>query len=186
MVEQYQIDLAAAAENSRAIMERKTRQLCSEQVPGDTQRNLNVYADFSGQTFKHILVPIWLVAYTYGATTFQVVVNGYTGTIAGRHPLSWIKITLAVVTVIIFLLIAWDLRSLNRDGRHAQRRGSVMRMPRRARHDRDSLNIVNFVTKGATLACRNSLLSLRSSRPARSKGVAANPDIASLTNRRAV
>lgn len=106
VVEQYQIDLAAAAENSRAIMERKTRQLCSEQVPGDTQRNLNVDADFSGQTFKHILVPIWLVAYTYGATTFQVVVNGYTGTIAGRHPLSWIKITLAVVTVIIFLLIA--------------------------------------------------------------------------------
>ena len=106
VVEQYQIDLAAAAANSRAIMERKTRQLCSEQVPGDTQRNLNVDADFSGQTFKHILVPIWLVAYTYGSKTFQVVVNGYTGTIAGRHPLSWIKITLAVVAAIIFLLIA--------------------------------------------------------------------------------
>ena len=58
------------------------------------------------QTFKHILVPIWLVAYTYGATTFQVVVNGYTGTIAGRHPLSWIKITFAVIAAFIFLMIA--------------------------------------------------------------------------------
>ena len=61
---------------------------------------------FSGQTFKHILVPIWLVAYTYGAKTFQVVVNGYTGSIAGRHPLSWIKISLAVLAVLIVLIIA--------------------------------------------------------------------------------
>ncbi len=109
VVEQYQIDLVAAAENSRAIMERKTRQLCSEQVPGDTQRNLNVDAVFSEQTFKHILVPIWLVAYTYGSKTFQVVVNGYTGTIAGRHPLSWIKITLAVLAALIVVLIVAGL-----------------------------------------------------------------------------
>ena len=90
-------------------MERKTRQLCSEQVPGDTQRNLNVDAVFSEQTFKHILVPIWLVAYTYGSKTFQVVVNGYTGTIAGRHPLSWIKITLAVLAALIVVLIVAGL-----------------------------------------------------------------------------
>ncbi len=111
MVEQYQIDLVAAAQNSREIMEAKTRDLCSAEVPGDTQRNLEVEADFSGQTFKHILVPIWLVAYTYGAKTFQVVVNGYTGAIAGRHPLSWIKITLAVLAVLIILIIALGILS---------------------------------------------------------------------------
>ncbi len=105
VVEQYQIDLIAAAQNSRDIMERKTRDLCSAEVPGDTQRNLNVASVFSGQTFKHILVPIWLVAYTYGAKSFQVVVNGYTGTIAGRHPLSWIKISLAVLAILVVLII---------------------------------------------------------------------------------
>jgi len=41
-------------------MDRKTRALCSEEVPGDTQRNLDVASTFSGQTFKHILVPIWI------------------------------------------------------------------------------------------------------------------------------
>jgi len=105
VVEQYQIDLVAAAQNSRDIMERKTRALCSEEVPGDTQRNLDVASIFSGQTFKHILVPIWLIAYTYGSKTFQVVVNGYTGSIAGRHPLSWIKITLAVLALLVVLII---------------------------------------------------------------------------------
>lgn len=105
VVEQYQIDLLAAARNSREIMEGKTRALCSDDVPGDTHRNLDVAADFSGQTFKHILVPIWLIAYTYGSRRFQIVVNGYTGSIAGGHPLSWIKITLAVLALLMVLII---------------------------------------------------------------------------------
>jgi DNA-directed RNA polymerase subunit RPC12/RpoP len=105
VVEQYQIDLVTAAQSSRETMEAKTRDLCASEVPGDTHRNLNVDCAFSGQTFKHILVPIWLVAYNYGAATFQVVVNGYTGAIAGKHPLSWVKITLAVLAALIVLLL---------------------------------------------------------------------------------
>lgn len=113
VVEQYQIDLVAAAGHSREVMEAKTRDLCSAEVPGDTQRNLEVDADFSGQTFKHILVPVWLVGYTYGAKTYQVVVNGYTGAIAGKHPLSWIKITLAVLAVLVLLMIVLAIANSN-------------------------------------------------------------------------
>src|SRR4029453_14797334 len=105
VVEQYQIDLVAAAQHSQEIMESKTRSLCAQQVPGDTHRDLDVAADFSGQTFKHILVPVWLVSYHYGAQAYQIVVNGYTGAIAGKHPLSWIKIALLVFTILILVLI---------------------------------------------------------------------------------
>jgi hypothetical protein len=49
-------------------------------------------------------VPIWLVAYDYGAKGYQVVVNGFTGSIAGKYPLSWIKITLAVLAALILVL----------------------------------------------------------------------------------
>jgi DNA-directed RNA polymerase subunit RPC12/RpoP len=111
VVEQYQIDLIAAAQRSREIMDGKTRQLCSAEVPGDTQRNLEVAADYSAQTFKHILVPVWLLSYTYGSRSFQVIVNGYTGVIAGRHPLSWVKITLTVLAVLLALLLVFALTS---------------------------------------------------------------------------
>lgn len=108
VVEQYQIDLVAAAQRSREIMDGKLRGLCASEVPGDTQRNLQVYPNYSGQTFKHILVPIWVLAYTYGSQRYQVVVNGYTGAIAGTHPLSWIKITLAILAalIVIFILVS--------------------------------------------------------------------------------
>ena len=104
-VERYQIDLVNAATRSRAVMEAKTRQLCSSAVPGDTQRNLEVEATFSDQKFKHILVPVWLLTYTYGATVYQVAANGVTGTIAGDRPWSWIKIALLILVVIIVLIV---------------------------------------------------------------------------------
>ena len=97
VVERYQIDLVTAAQAARQDMESEMESLCAAQVPGDTHRNLQVECDFSGQTFKHILVPIWLLTYDYGAQNYQVVVNGYTGAIAGKYPKSWIKITLAVL-----------------------------------------------------------------------------------------
>ena len=110
VVERYQIDLGTAAHTAREEMDAELRQLCAAQVPGDTHRNLQVQADYSGQTFKHILVPIWLLTYNYGARNFQVVINGYTAAIAGRYPKSWIKIALAVLAVLataaLLLLLA--------------------------------------------------------------------------------
>jgi hypothetical protein len=100
VVERYQIDLGTAARAARQEMDAEMRALCAAQVPGDTHRNLQVDADYSGQTFKHILVPIWLLTYNYGVRNFQVVINGYTAAIAGKYPKSWVKITLAVLAIL--------------------------------------------------------------------------------------
>jgi len=105
VVEQYQIDLAAAAQNSRQMMDQELQQLCGAQVPGDTYRDLQVSANYSAQTYKHILVPIWVLAYTYGSQSYQIVVNGYTGSMAGKYPLSWIKITLAILAALAVILV---------------------------------------------------------------------------------
>ena len=100
VVERYQIDLLTAAQNARTTMDAKLQQLCAAQVPGDTHRNLDVNADYSGQTFKHILVPVWLLNYDYGAKKFQVVINAYTGAVDGEYPKSWVKIFFAVLLLV--------------------------------------------------------------------------------------
>lgn len=110
VVERYQIDLVAAAREARSDMDVKLEKLCASEVPGDTHRSLRVESDYSGQTFKHILVPIWLLTYNFGSRNFQVVINGYTGTMSGNYPRSWVKITLAVLAglaaVGLFALLA--------------------------------------------------------------------------------
>ena len=63
---------------------------------------------FTDQTFKHILAPVWLLTYVYGARSYQVVVNGVTGRIAGSRPWSWIKVTLVILlAVIVFLFFVY-------------------------------------------------------------------------------
>jgi len=109
IVERYQIDLIAAAKAARDAMDVKLRQMCAAQIPGDTYRNLEVRANYSGQTFKHILAPIWLLSYTYGAKAFQAVMNGFTGAIQGEYPKSWIKVTLLVIAIIVVVMIALSL-----------------------------------------------------------------------------
>jgi predicted RNA-binding Zn-ribbon protein involved in translation (DUF1610 family) len=108
-VEHYQVVLVEAAERSRRAMDDKLRILCGQQVPGDTCRNLEIHPEYSGQTFKHILVPIWLLTYTYGAKTYQVIANGYTGVIAGRYPKSvWKVLLVAGVVLLALMLLVWS------------------------------------------------------------------------------
>jgi ribosomal protein S27E len=114
-VERYQVDLRQAAQTSRDQMQAETRRLCAQKVPGDTHRNLNVNADFSERTFKHILAPVWLATYTFGPRTFQMLVNGYTGRIAGDRPTSWIKVFFyiilpSLIALLIFLWIQYSQR----------------------------------------------------------------------------
>jgi Zn finger protein HypA/HybF involved in hydrogenase expression len=104
-VERYQIDLVGAAARARAAMDAQVRQRCADEVPGDTQRNLEVDATYSDQRFKHILVPVWLLTYTYGHKVYQVAANGVTGTMAGDRPWSWIKITLLIIVMLFVLYL---------------------------------------------------------------------------------
>jgi hypothetical protein len=105
IVEHYQIVLLDAAQASQDAMTRKLYEMCAAEVPGDTHRNLQIHPVFSGQTFKHILVPVWLLSYLYGTRNYQVVVNGYDGRMAGEYPKSPWKIALLVLIAIIAVLI---------------------------------------------------------------------------------
>ncbi len=110
VVEHYQVALTEAAGNSEQQMRATLEQLCASEVPGDTHRNLRIHPAFSGKTFKHLLVPIWLLVYTFGRRPYQVVVNGYTGSIAGRYPYSPWKVAFLVMLV-IFAVILFALAS---------------------------------------------------------------------------
>ncbi len=104
VVERYQINLEQAATEAHAQMHAELEALCGQQVPGDTYRGLQIQPHYSAQTFKHTLLPIWLLTYTYRSKTFNVVANGYTGEIAGHYPKSFWKIAFFVLAIIIIVL----------------------------------------------------------------------------------
>ena len=86
-------------------LQRTVRSRVLDSVLSQTYRNLQVQTTYTGQTFKHILVPIWLLSYTYRGRSYQVVGNGVTGSMAGEHPWSWIKIALLVIAALIVIYL---------------------------------------------------------------------------------
>ena len=105
VVEHYQVVLLDAAKASEDAMNAKLQSMCAAEVPGDTYRNLSIHPTFSARTFKHILVPIWLLTYTFGAKVFHVLVNGSTGRMAGEYPKSFWKVAFLVLGIAILVLI---------------------------------------------------------------------------------
>lgn len=104
-VEHYQVVLVDAAKQAREAMTNDLRAMAARAVPGDTHRNLVIRPDFRGETFKHLLAPLWLLTYDFGPRSFQVVVNGATGKIAGDYPKSAWKITFAVLAALLVVLL---------------------------------------------------------------------------------
>lgn len=74
--------------------------VCSR-IGGDTQRVHSVDSRYDAITFKHLLLPVWLLAYRYRDKTFQVFINAATGEVQGERPYSIWKITFAVLAVLI-------------------------------------------------------------------------------------
>ena len=58
----------------------------------------------SEETFKHILLPVYVSSYRYNGKEYNFFVNGETGTISGSRPYSFWKIFFAVVFAILLIV----------------------------------------------------------------------------------
>ena len=67
VVEHYKVVLIDAAKQSQEQMHRGAdADLRSSRCRATPTANLQIHPVFSGRTFKHVLVPIWLLSYNYG------------------------------------------------------------------------------------------------------------------------
>jgi hypothetical protein len=92
----YDVTLENAWEDGREVMREKTRQECIGQASSSNVRNFSMSLDFADETWRYILLPVYLANYSFQNQKFQVTVNGQTGTIAGQRPVDWTKVWLAV------------------------------------------------------------------------------------------
>lgn len=109
--EVYSIDLPESARKAREIIENREQEACAQLVGGDTQRNLNVRTELTAQTFKHLLLPLWICSYLYRGTLYRFLVNGQTGRIAGDRPVSKWKVFFLILAALVLVGIGLFLYS---------------------------------------------------------------------------
>ena len=99
----YQVDLEQAFIQAKDEMARAIRRACAADISGDEQRVHSVRTQHYRVTFKHLLLPLWISAYRYGAKTYRIVINARTGEVQGHRPYSAIKIALAVAAAVLLV-----------------------------------------------------------------------------------
>ncbi|WP_283177734.1 primosomal protein N' (replication factor Y) - superfamily II helicase [Gemmobacter sp. 24YEA27] len=111
--EGYTVPLEPASLQSKQKMARVIETDVRRDIGGDEQRISGIDTDYSGETFKHIMLPIWMAAYKYNGKSYQFLVNGQTGEVQGQRPWSVWKIALAAVAA---ALVAGAVLYLMKDG----------------------------------------------------------------------
>lgn len=95
--EGYTVPLSDGHAIGRGVMADVITQDVRADIGGDEQRIDDIDTDWTDETFKHVLLPVWMAAYRYGGKSYRFVVNGQTGKVQGERPWSKWKIFFAVL-----------------------------------------------------------------------------------------
>lgn len=112
VAERYTVGLGEGFERIRPGVERRMESEICASLGYDTYRGMRYRHTYRRVTFKHILLPVWLSSYTFRGKVYPFMVNGESGRVAGRAPLSPLKLFLLILggvaaVCLLFLLIVF-------------------------------------------------------------------------------
>lgn len=74
-------------------------------IGGDTQRIGHADIKLSDETFKHILLPVYISSYRYSGKEYLFYINGQTGALSGSRPYSFWKIFFLVLFILVVIVL---------------------------------------------------------------------------------
>ena len=111
VAERYSVGLKDAWEKAKVSISNKlkgdiTRRILRENN-ADHVQNLKVRTTYNKITYKYLMLPIWCSSFKYNNKVYQFMVNGQTGKVYGKTPISIGKVILviAIIVAIIALLL---------------------------------------------------------------------------------
>lgn len=105
VTEKYTISLKNGHLSSTKEAKEIAKSWARSDIGGDTQRIGSIDMKLSDETFKHILLPVYISAYRYGGKKYNFFINGQSGTISGKRPYSFWKIFFSVLCVVIVIVL---------------------------------------------------------------------------------
>ncbi|WP_435624180.1 DNA helicase PriA [Flagellimonas sp.] len=103
VTEKYTIPLKQGHLAAKGEAKQIAKRWCRQDIGGDTQRINHMDMQLSKETFKHILLPVYVSSYRFNGKEYNFFVNGENGTISGTRPYSFWKIFFAVLFVLILI-----------------------------------------------------------------------------------
>ncbi|MFQ5410013.1 MAG: hypothetical protein ACE5FI_16520 [Anaerolineales bacterium] len=96
----YDIGLEPAWDTAREEMRERARQASRDSIASRHVRNFSMAADFRDETWRYVLLPVYVAAYQFEGRVFQVLINGQTGAVSGQKPVAWWKVWAAIAALL--------------------------------------------------------------------------------------
>lgn len=96
----YDVQLQEAWKVAKEEMREQARRACYGDTGSPHVRNFRMTADFTDERWRYVLLPMYLVSYPFAGRTFQVMINGQTGEVAGQKPVAWLRVWLAIAAML--------------------------------------------------------------------------------------
>ncbi|MCF3972465.1 zinc ribbon domain-containing protein [Paracoccus salsus] len=103
--EGYTIPLSDGHGTARQHMAAVIHNDARRDIGGDEQRVAQIRTEYSNETFKHVLLPVWTAAYRYNGKSYRFLVNGQSGRVLGDRPWSVWKIAAAIAVALVALAV---------------------------------------------------------------------------------
>jgi len=97
----YDVQLQQAWAVAKEEMRKRAKRACHSDTGSSHVRNFRMTADFADERWRYILLPVYLASYPFEEHTFQVMVNGQTGRVAGQKPVAWVRVWLAIAAMLV-------------------------------------------------------------------------------------
>ena len=107
----YDLDAKDCFSDAHRQMKSEVEHTVRRSIGGDQQRIQRMNMQMANLTYKHVLLPIWLLTVLYNGQAMQVFMNGTTGEIHGERPWSKVKIIAAVIAVLLLIILILVIRS---------------------------------------------------------------------------
>lgn len=101
----YDVELPQGLARARSRMEQALESQARQRIGGDAQRIDCINSSYSAMSFKHLMLPTWLLAYRYGEKSYRVAINACSGEVVGERPYSPWKIGFAVLMALLVVLL---------------------------------------------------------------------------------
>jgi predicted RNA-binding Zn-ribbon protein involved in translation (DUF1610 family) len=105
----YDHDVEQCFGEAHRRMDEEITETVRRDIGGDRQEIHSKNTNFNSLTFKHLLLPIWLLTVIYAGKPFQVFINGVTGEVQGERPWSTIKLAVAITLAVILAIVVFLL-----------------------------------------------------------------------------
>ncbi|MCG3089000.1 hypothetical protein [Sporosarcina cyprini] len=105
LAERYSIPLKVGWQDARSIIDSRIRNGILSKERGDEVQIVSVSTSYRRITYKHVLLPLWISSFRFNQKVYRFLVNGQTGKVSGQAPVSFWKVSFAVLAALAVLSV---------------------------------------------------------------------------------